>query len=65
MPPPEKLKRKLLTPDADGDGRNVGESIRLKWVKLLNVKILHSSLFQSVIALKPVSKKNVSDDRDT
>ena len=21
MPPPEKLKRKLLTPDADGDGR--------------------------------------------
>ena len=21
MPPPEKLKRKLLTPDTDGDGR--------------------------------------------
>ena len=54
MPPPEKLKRKLLAPDADGDGRTDGQGNTLcpfrhssngGGIKIISRKADHLGLF--------------------
>ena len=54
MPPPENFKRKLLTPDADGDGRTDGHTDR-------GNTICPFHHFSNGVGIKRERKKNMKE----